>query len=129
VSRRRTGTVAVAAVLTAGAAAAAVAVVRLPDAAGGEQPSSRLPAATAPVTKETLVDRQDEDGTLAYGDTGTVVARASGTVTALAAADSTVKRGKALYRIDNKPMVLLYGTIPAYRRLVSGVKGSDVLQF
>jgi multidrug efflux system membrane fusion protein len=127
--RRRTTTVAVAAVLTAGAAAAAVAAVGLPDASGGEKPQSRLPAATATVTKQTLVDRQSEDGTLAYGDTTPVAAKLSGTVTGLPAADSTVKRGKSLYRIDNAPVVLLYGTLPAYRSLASGVEGSDVLQF
>jgi peptidoglycan hydrolase-like protein with peptidoglycan-binding domain len=128
-SRRRTTTVAVAAVLTAGAAAAAVAAVGLPDASGGEKPQSRLPAATATVTKQTLVDRQSEDGTLAYGDTTSVAARLSGTVTALPTAESTIKRGKPLYRIDNTPVVLLYGTLPAYRKLASGVEGSDVLQF
>jgi hypothetical protein len=88
-NRRRTTTVAVAAVLTVGAAAAAVVAVRLPDAAGGEQKQGGLPAATAEVTKQTLVDRQDKDGTLAYGDTSTVAAKQSGTVTSLPAADST----------------------------------------
>jgi multidrug efflux system membrane fusion protein len=128
-SRRRITTVAVAAVLTAGAAAAAVAAVGLPDASGGEKPQSRLPAATATVTKQTLVDQQSEDGTLAYGDTTSVATKLSGTVTALPAAESTIKRGKPLYRIDNTPIVLLYGTLPAYRKLASGVAGSDVLQF
>jgi multidrug efflux system membrane fusion protein len=128
-SRRRTTTVAVAAVLTAGAAAAAVAVVGLPDASGGEKPPGRLPAATATVTKQTLTDRQSEDGTLAYGDSTPVSAKSAGTVTGLPAADSTITRGKSLYRIDNTPVVLLYGTLPAYRDLAPGVKGSDVLQF
>jgi len=127
-SRRRRG-VAAAAVLTVGAAVAAITVVRLPDAAGDDQPKSELPAATASVRKETLVDRQSQDGTLAYGDTTSVVAKQSGTVTSLPAAESTIKRGKALCRIDNEPLVLLYGTIPAYRKLVVGVEGSDVRQF
>jgi len=128
-SRRRKTAVAVTAVLTAGAAVAAVAAVRLPDAAGGEKPKSALPAATAAVTKQTLVDRQSEDGTLAYGDTTAVRTRLSGTVTGLPAAEATIKRGKSLYRIDNSPVVLLYGKLPAYRKLAPGVEGSDVKQF
>jgi peptidoglycan hydrolase-like protein with peptidoglycan-binding domain len=128
-SRRRKTAVAVTAVLTAGAAVAAVAAVRLPDAAGGEKPTSALPAATAAVTKQTLVDRQSEDGTLAYGDTTAVMTRLAGTVTGLPAAEATIKRGKSLYRIDNSPVVLLYGKLPAYRKLAPGVEGSDVKQF
>ena len=126
---RRRATIAVAAVVTVGAAAAAVAAVRLPDAAGSEQTKSELPPATASVRKETLVDRQSEDGTLAYGDTTTLAAKLSGTVTALPALESTIKRGRAVARIDNKPVVLLYGALPAYRKLGVGVEGSDVLQF
>jgi peptidoglycan hydrolase-like protein with peptidoglycan-binding domain len=128
-SRRRATTVAVAAALTVGAAAAAVVAVRLPDAAGGEKPASAMPAATATVKKETLVDRQSEDGTLGYGDTTAVAARASGTVTGLPAEEATITRGKPLYRIDDDPVVLLYGTLPAYRKLAVGVEGSDVKQF
>jgi multidrug efflux system membrane fusion protein len=84
VSRRST-TVVVSAVLTAGAVAAMVAAVRLPGAAGSERPQGRRPPATAQVTRQTLVDRQDEDGTLGYGDTGSVATRVPGTVTALPA--------------------------------------------
>jgi len=128
-SRRRTTTVAVTAVLTVGAAAGAVAMVRLPDASGGVKPTSTLPAATAPVTKQTLVDRQSQDGTLAYGETTAVPTRLSGTVTGLPAAEATITRGKSIYRIDNSPVVLLYGKLPAYRKLAPGVEGSDVKQF
>ena len=40
----------------------------------------------------------------------------------------TVRRGQALYRIDNKPVTLLYGRLPAYRDLSSGDEGADVRQ-
>src|SRR4029450_746980 len=61
--------------------------------------------------------------------TTTVAARGDGTVTSLPATGSTVTRGKAIYRLGNKPVTLLYGTLPAYRTLRPGVEGSDVKQF
>ena len=33
-----------------------------------------------------------------------------------------------LYRVDDRPVVLLCGTVPAYRALHAGVKGRDVRQ-
>jgi peptidoglycan hydrolase-like protein with peptidoglycan-binding domain len=75
------------------------------------------------------VDTQSEDGELAYGDTTSVTGRLAGTVTAVAASGSTVSRGEALYRVDDRPVVLLYGTMPAYRALSAGTEGADVKQF
>src|SRR5690348_2329849 len=122
---RRIGYAAAAVVFTAGAAAAVV--VGLPDAA--PEAEAFTPPATAVVKRETLVDTQANDGELGYGDTTAHKSRLSGTVTALAAADATVRRGKALYRIDDDPVVLLYGTLPAYRTLSAGMTGRDVKQF
>jgi len=51
----------------------------------------------------------------------------SGTVTSLPRAGSVVERGDALYRLDGDPIVLMYGSTPAYRALQSGVSdGRDV---
>ena len=51
----------------------------------------------------------------------------SGTVTSLPRAGSVVERGEALYRLDGDPIVLMYGSTPAYRALQSGVSdGRDV---
>jgi multidrug efflux system membrane fusion protein len=117
-----------AAALTAGAAAAAAVVVGLPDAEGGSPPESATPPATAEVTRGTLVDEETKTGDLGYGDTTAIKARGSGTVTGLAATGSTVTRGKSLYRVDDDPVVLLYGKLPAYRTLRNGVEGRDVKQ-
>jgi multidrug efflux system membrane fusion protein len=111
--------------LTAGAAAAVA--VGLPDAQ--EQAEASAPPVTAVVKKQTLVDTETSDGELGYGDTTAHACRLSGTVTALAAEGATVTRGKALYRIDDDPVVLLYGSLPAYRTLSSGDTGRDVKQF
>jgi peptidoglycan hydrolase-like protein with peptidoglycan-binding domain len=47
----------------------------------------------------------------------------SGTVTGLPRAGSVVERGEGLYRLDGDPIVLMYGSTPAYRALQSGVSG------
>lgn len=116
-------------VVVAGAVAATGFGLGLP---GGEAPSeasSDLPPATARVTRETLVDTQTESGELGYGTAISAAARSGGTVTGLPATGSTVKRGQALYRLDNAPVVLLYGALPAYRTLAVGTEGADVTQF
>ncbi|MCU7722958.1 peptidoglycan-binding protein [Actinoplanes sp. KI2] len=127
-SARRTAGV-VAGVVTVGAVAAAVTVFNLPDAESSSGSNGTTATDTADIVKETLIDRESHDGTLGHGNTTTLASRGSGTVTWLPATGSTVSRGKALYRLDNKPVVLLYGSLPAYRTLQSGVKGADVRQF
>jgi hypothetical protein len=100
---------------------------------GGDDPASRSggkpPPATAPVTRQNLVDTSTKVGALGYGDTATINGKLTGTVTALPAVGAAIERGKPLYQVDNLPVVLLYGTIPAYRALAPDTKGADVRQF
>jgi peptidoglycan hydrolase-like protein with peptidoglycan-binding domain len=124
---RRTAGV-VAGVLTVGAVAAAITVFNLPKAEDSPNSANNPPTSTADITKQTLIDRENHDGTLAHGDTTTISSRGSGTVTGLPAEGATVTRGKALFHLDNKPVTLLYGSLPAYRPLSTGVKGADVKQ-
>lgn len=56
-------------------------------------------------------------GTLGYGTPMPVPIRASGTVTWLPATGSVIEEGQALIRVDDRPVVLLYGRTPAYRAL------------
>ena len=117
------------AVVVAAGAGALVYAANWSDADDDARSGSDLPAATAVVTKQTLVDAESHDGSLAYANTTTIKTKLSGTLTALAAAGSTVKRGQKLYKLDNKPVVLLYGSTPGYRTLAAGTKGTDVKQF
>jgi hypothetical protein len=55
-----------------------------------------------------------------------VVNQAQGTVTALPAVGQVVSQGQILYQVDGNPVVLLYGTTPAYRSLSEGASASDV---
>ncbi len=101
------------------------------------------------VTRRDLAETQTESGTLGYADSRTLnvpsstgqstgggqgsaasgASSGSGTVTWLAPEGSVVKRGGVLYRVDNSPVVLMYGAVPVYRALAAGVgDGPDVRQ-
>lgn len=88
-----------------------------------------LPAATAEVTRQTLVDRTVAGGEVDFGAGTAVRGTLAGTVTGLPAVGAVVRRGAALYRVNDEPVVLLYGPMPAYRTLAAGVSGADVTQF
>jgi peptidoglycan hydrolase-like protein with peptidoglycan-binding domain len=111
------------------AGAVTVATVGFGGADTGTPQRSTLPPATAHVTKQTLVDAQKQSGTLGYGREASVTNRLPGTITALADIGATLKRGEQLFRVDNTPVVLLYGTLPPYRALGPGTEGADVKQF
>src|SRR5262249_15512095 len=54
--------------------------------------------------------------------------RAHGVYTGLPASADEVGCGEALYRVDDAPVLLLCGTVPAYRALHVGDTGNDVRQ-
>ena len=86
------------------------------------------PTATATVTRRDLVARDTFDGALGYADSRTLEGALSGTVTALPREGATVARGGVLYRVNGKPVVLLYGSYPLWRTLETGLDGRDVRQ-
>src|SRR5207247_212265 len=88
----------------------------------------KLPPATAKVTRTTLVETKRVSGTLGYGDPVPVSATGVGTLTWVAPVGATVKRGETLFKVDERPVVALYGSVPLYRTLLDGVKGADVQQ-
>jgi peptidoglycan hydrolase-like protein with peptidoglycan-binding domain len=124
-ARRTVGVVA--GLLSAGAVATTVTVLSLPGADAGPA-AAGPPVSTTAITRQTLIDRENHDGILGHGDTTTIAVRATGTVTALPAEGARLTRGSALFRLDNQPVTLLYGSLPAYRRLSAGSHGSDVRQ-
>jgi hypothetical protein len=73
------------------------------------------------------------DGTLTYsaqtdGSPYSVINRAQGTYTKLPALGQVISQGQVLYRANDSPVVLLYGSTPAYRTLSSGATGADVAE-
>jgi peptidoglycan hydrolase-like protein with peptidoglycan-binding domain len=108
-----------------------VAGVALAWGSAAKQPPANpvLPPATAKVTRTALVETKKVSGTLGYGDAVPVSAAQTGTLTWIAPVGSTVKRGQPLFKLDERPVVAVYGSLPLYRRLRAGVKGTDVKQF
>ncbi|MCZ7425745.1 peptidoglycan-binding protein [Micromonospora sp. WMMA1949] len=97
----------------------------------GDDPPPRDPRAgrTVQVTRGDLVEYTVLDGTVGYGAATPVRSEATGTVTWLAAGGTVVKRGRSLLRVDEKPVVLMYGPLPMYRTLAAPLEGRDVEQF
>ena len=127
--RGRAGRLAAGAAALAVLGAAAWAVAARPGAATGDQDGGEVATATAAVARRDLRATEEVDGTLGYGDTRKVVNGRQGTITALPAEGAVVTRGQALYRVDAKPVPLLYGRLPAWRPLSVGVDdGPDVRQ-
>jgi peptidoglycan hydrolase-like protein with peptidoglycan-binding domain len=128
-ARRRRGR-AVAAVggvvLVAGAATAAA----VGFGGGGPRIQAAVdrPPATAQVTRQTMLDTEEASGELGYGATTTLAGRVPGVVTKVPAAGEIIPRGRAVYRVDNTPVVLMYGEVAAYRTLAPGTTGADVRQ-
>jgi hypothetical protein len=70
-------------------------------------------------------------GTLGYsaepdGSPYPIVNQASGHLTATPTVGQVIAQGRLLYRVDDKPVVLLDGATPAYRTLSQGDTGPDV---
>lgn len=124
--RSRTRELAAAAVAVAVIATAGVAAL-----SGGNGTSSAAedaPANTVRVEQGKLSDMVSQDGTLTYRGRYSAINQASGTYTGLPDVGDKVGCGDVLYRVDDNPVLLLCGTIPAYRDLRVGRAGKDVRQ-
>jgi HlyD family secretion protein/Putative peptidoglycan binding domain len=82
----------------------------------------------ATVTRRSLSSQTQADATLGYAGSYRIVNQARGTLTYLPAVGKVVRQGQVLYRVDGKPVVLLYGSVPVYRALAKGMSGADVKQ-
>ena len=122
----------------AGAAvlAAAITAVVAVTASTGKQAASaaqKQPAKTVKVEKRELSAMVSVEGTLTYqagldGLPYSVINQAHGTYTELRRIGQVISRGQVLYRVDDSPVVLLYGSTPAYRSLSADATGSDVAE-
>jgi len=102
---------------------------------------------TATVTRQSLTSQTQEDATLGDAGSYNVVNQAQGspagsgsatgssgsgsgggTYTSLPAVGQVVRQGQVLYAVSGDPVVLLYGTTPAYRDLAEGDTGPDVTE-
>ncbi|MFE0172427.1 efflux RND transporter periplasmic adaptor subunit [Streptomyces sp. NPDC059002] len=126
--RRRTGIVLAATVVAAAAAGAGALAFGGGDADATGKDGDGLPPATAAVVRTDLVRSTTVDGKVDFARRRAVKSAVEGTVTVAARQGATVTRGQALYELDDTPVTLLYGPVPAFREMKVGSRGSDVLQ-
>jgi Putative peptidoglycan binding domain len=88
--------------------------------------ATRPAPATTPVTRTTLTQTRQVNGTLGYGTAVRVSARGNGTITWLPSLGAVLRRGQAVYKLDGAPVSLFYGRHPFYRTLRPGDSGVDV---
>lgn len=87
------------------------------------------PPATSTVLRQDLSSQAPVAATLGYSGSYTVLGQGGGVLTSLPAAAQVIQQGHVLYRVNNgSPVVLLYGSVPAWRDLYEGLTGSDVSQ-
>ncbi|MEU0598906.1 peptidoglycan-binding domain-containing protein [Streptomyces sp. NPDC006393] len=147
--RLRTALAVLAAVAVAGAAGAAATGAL--GGGGDDRPSAAPsgPSKTAEVERTTLTRTETVDGSLGYGTATAVQApgaasspsagdtrdgtssksgegSGAGILTALPGEGDTIRRGEAVYRVDDRKVPLLYGSTPLYRTLDVGSEGKDV---
>ena len=97
------------------------------------------------VTRQSLTSQTQEDATLGdagsysvvnqaqgssagSGSSGSSSGSGGGTYTSLPPVGQVVRQGQVLYAVSGDPVVLLYGTTPAYRDLAEGDTGPDVTE-
>jgi Putative peptidoglycan binding domain len=129
--RRKTWALAAAAVLVVATVTGGVVVMC---SAKQSTPSAQdTPANTEKVEKGKLSAMVSQDGTLTHrarpdGSPYAVINQARGVYTQLPENGDKVGCGGVLYRVDDDPVLLLCGTVPAYRDLHEGDRGGDVRQ-
>jgi peptidoglycan hydrolase-like protein with peptidoglycan-binding domain len=91
---------------------------------GAEAQEQGVP--TRPLERRDLASTESVDGTLGYAGDAAVINRLSGTITWLPSEGDVITRGHRLFEVDGKPVILMYGDVPAYRDLDVGTSGPDV---
>lgn len=128
-SRRGKRRLKIGAVALAGVTAAALGITVWQD--GNAKPGTAAAASahvgTATVARTDLSNAQTLSGTLGYSKAAPVKGAKAGLVTWLPAPGARVTRGHPLYKVDNVPVPVFYGTTPLYRTLnARGTTGPDV---
>ena len=132
-ARRVAAIAAVAGALVGGAVAGGVAAL---SASGTSSPAtvsggSSGSVATAAVVRTTLSTTVQVGGSIGYDGSYTITARsgAGATYTWLPQVGDVVRQDQRVYSVNDEPVPLLYGVIPAYRAFSAGMSdGADVAE-
>lgn len=120
----------VAAVVVVGLGVAASLFEPFSSGGGGQQGTANtaVPTGLYTVRRQDLTSQTQVSATLGYAGNYAIVNRVQGTLTALPSIGDVIAQGQVLYRVDGKPVALLYGPTPAYRDLSEGTAGADVAE-
>ena len=129
-TRKMWGLAAVAVLVAVTATGGVVVMAGAKQPAPPAQPTS---ANTAQVERRTLSAMVSQAGTLTYrgrpdGSPYSVIDQSRGTYTKLPVAGQVISQGRVLYRVNDRPVVLLYGSTPVYRTISAGASGPDVAE-
>ena len=99
----------------------------------GEPLTPIEPPSTAKVEVGELTATISLAGTLDYraqpdGAPYSLINQSQGTYTQLPQVGQVIQQGQVLYRTDDIPVLLLYGSIPSFRTLSAGATGADVAE-
>lgn len=100
-------------------AVTAIAAAILLNGDGGATVDTEAALTFAEVIRADLVEMDSFDGTLGTEDGDPVVSPIQGTVTTTAEVGTTIEQGEVFLTVNNEPVVLLYGELPAYRDLTA----------
>jgi peptidoglycan hydrolase-like protein with peptidoglycan-binding domain len=103
---------------------------REPTTAAEETPDTTVPRETSQVSRTDLIEEEKLRGALGYGDSKTIGAEGSGTITGLPAVGTVLVQGESPWQVDGHVgPAIFYGSLPMWRTLRSGVDdGADVAQ-
>jgi hypothetical protein len=128
--RRRIAAAVLAAVAAAGITAGITDTRTGGGTGSGGISDNAYPTSTVTVTRQSLSSEIPVNATLGYAGSCNVVNQASGILTQLPQVGKVISEGQVLYELSGRPVVLLYGSTPAYRSLSAGtnngVTGPDV---
>ena len=125
-SRSRVG---MAATVIGASAAGAVAAISLSGGQAGLASPPPPKLGTAKAELSTLTQSALTAGTLGYRPASPLVNAVAGTYTWLPRPGRTIVPGRALYQVDNSPVVLMSGRLPAWRPFQLGMpNGPDIRQ-
>jgi len=93
---------------------------------GKQRTSAAVSTHYATVARTDLVATTPFDGVVASQAGPAVVNRTNGTITAMRSEGKTISRGQTLYSVNGQPVILMYGSTPAWRdiggpRITDGV--------
>lgn len=110
--------------------AAVVGVLALTPSPGGDTETKKpLTLETKTVTRGPLKEQLRLQGTLGYSQPRTLGTKLDGTLTSMAAPGTVIGNGGELFRINEIPVLLLHGALPAWRDFAPAMSdGADVLQ-